>query len=38
MVTIFDPAIARQVEQTIPHCTVTSVADIVAPVLAGPVS
>lgn len=36
VVTIFDPAITRQVEQTIPHCVVTSVADIVAPVLAGP--
>ncbi len=35
VVTIFDPAIARQVEQTIPHCQVTSVADIVAPLLAG---
>lgn len=35
VVTIFDPAITRQVEQTIPHCTVTSVADVVAPVLAG---
>ncbi|MDA0179682.1 NAD-binding protein [Solirubrobacter phytolaccae] len=36
VVTIFDPAITRQVERTIPHCTVTSVADIVAPLLAGP--
>ena len=36
VVTIFDPAMARQVEQTIPHCTVTSVADIVAPTLAAP--
>lgn len=36
VVTIFDPAITRQVERTIPDCTVTSVADIVAPVLAGP--
>ncbi|MDA0168827.1 NAD-binding protein [Solirubrobacter taibaiensis] len=35
VVTIFDPAIARQVEQAIPHCEVTSIADIVAPVLAG---
>ena len=35
VVTIFDPAITRQVEQTIPGCEVTSVADIVAPVLAG---
>src|SRR5215217_7188998 len=36
VVTIFDPAMARQVEQTIPRCRVTSVADIVAPTLAGP--
>jgi voltage-gated potassium channel Kch len=36
VVTIFDPAMARQVEETIPHCQVTSVADIVAPTLAGP--
>ncbi len=36
VVTIFDPAMARQVEATIPHCRVTSVADIVAPTLAGP--
>ena len=35
VVTIFDPAIARQVERAITHCEVTSVADIVAPVLAG---
>src|SRR3954447_8753151 len=34
--TIFDPAMARQVRETIPDCEVTSVADIVAPVLAGP--
>jgi voltage-gated potassium channel Kch len=36
VVTIFDPAMARQVEETIPRCEVTSLADIVAPVLAGP--
>ncbi len=36
IVTIFDPAMARQVSETIPHCTVTSVAEIVAPMLAGP--
>src|SRR4051794_7194244 len=34
VVTIFDPAIAEQVRETIPNCTVTSVADIVAPALA----
>ena len=36
VVTIFDPAMARQVRETIADCTVTSVADIVAPTLAGP--
>jgi voltage-gated potassium channel Kch len=36
VVTIFDPAMARQVQETIPNCQVTSVADIVAPTLAGP--
>ena len=36
VVTVFDPAMARQVRETIPDCSVTSVADIVAPVLAGP--
>jgi hypothetical protein len=36
VVTIFDPAMARQVSETIPGCRVTSVADIVAPSLAGP--
>jgi voltage-gated potassium channel Kch len=36
VVTIFDPSMARQVEEMIPHCQVTSVADIVAPTLAGP--
>ncbi|MBE2316734.1 NAD-binding protein [Solirubrobacter sp. CPCC 204708] len=35
VVTIFDPAMARQVTETIPGCSVTSLADIVAPVLAG---
>jgi voltage-gated potassium channel Kch len=34
--TIFDPAMARQVRETIPDCEVTSVAGIVAPTLAGP--
>ena len=33
VVTIFDPAMARQVRETIPDCHVTSVADIVAPTL-----
>jgi Trk K+ transport system NAD-binding subunit len=36
VVTIFDPAMAAQVRSTIPDCTVTSVAEIVAPSLAGP--
>jgi hypothetical protein len=36
VVTIFDPAMARQVRETIEDCDVTSVADIVAPTLAGP--
>jgi Trk K+ transport system NAD-binding subunit len=36
VVTIFDPTMARQVSKTIPNCRVTSVADIVAPTLAGP--
>src|SRR5215203_216252 len=36
VVTIFDPAMARLVRETIPDCAVTSVADIVAPTLAGP--
>ncbi|HEX2411555.1 MAG TPA: NAD-binding protein [Solirubrobacteraceae bacterium] len=36
LVTIFDPTIAGQVEEAIEHCTVTSMADIVAPSLAGP--
>jgi Trk K+ transport system NAD-binding subunit len=36
LVTIFDPGIAKQIEETIPRCRVTSLADIVAPSLAGP--
>ena len=36
LVTIFDPGITRQVSETIPNCRVTSLADIVAPSLAGP--
>ena len=36
LVTIFDPGIAEQIADTIPNCTVTSLADIVAPTLAGP--
>ena len=36
LVTIFDPGIARQIADTVPNCRVTSVADIVAPSLAGP--
>jgi Trk K+ transport system NAD-binding subunit len=36
LVTIFDPGMAEQVADTIPNCTVTSLADIVAPTLAGP--
>jgi voltage-gated potassium channel Kch len=36
VVTVFDPAMAAQVRETIPRCVVTSVADIVAPSLAGP--
>src|SRR5262249_43966710 len=35
VVTVFDPAMARQLRETVPDCSVTSVADIVAPVLAG---
>ena len=38
VVTIFDPAMARQVRETIPDCRVTSVADIVAPTLGRAVS
>ena len=36
LVTIFDPTMAGQVERDIGHCEVTSMADIVAPSLAGP--
>jgi Trk K+ transport system NAD-binding subunit len=36
VVTIFDPGIAKQISETVPNCHVTSVADIVAPSLAGP--
>ncbi len=36
LVTIFDPTMAKQVEEQIEHCEVTSMADIVAPSLAGP--
>ena len=36
LVTIFDPGIAEQIADTVPNCTVTSLADIVAPTLAGP--
>jgi voltage-gated potassium channel Kch len=36
LVTIFDPTMAQQVEESIEHCEVTSMADIVAPSLAGP--
>ena len=34
--TIFDPATGRELEQEIGNCTITSLADIVAPSLAGP--
>ena len=37
LVTIFDPGIAEQIADTVPNCRVTSLADIVAPSLAGPV-
>src|SRR5688572_14457367 len=36
LVTIFDPTMAGQVKDAIEHCEVTSMADIVAPALAGP--
>ena len=36
LVTIFDPTMAREVRKSIEHCVVTSMADIVAPSLAGP--
>jgi voltage-gated potassium channel Kch len=34
--TIFDPAAGRELEEEIGNCTITSLADIVAPTLAGP--
>src|SRR5688572_26663633 len=34
--TIFDPATGRELEEEIGNCTVTSLADVVAPTLAGP--
>ncbi len=34
--TIFDPVTGRELEQEIDNCTITSLADIVAPSLAGP--
>jgi voltage-gated potassium channel Kch len=34
--TIFDPAAGRELEQEIGNCAITSLADIVAPTLAGP--
>ncbi len=36
LVTIFDPGIAEQIADAVPNCKVTSLADIVAPTLAGP--
>ena len=36
LVTIFDPTMADQVGEAIAHCTVTSMAEIVAPSIAGP--
>ena len=36
LVTIFDPTMAGEVRSQIAHCEVTSMADIVAPSLAGP--
>ncbi len=36
LVTIFDPTMAGQVDRDLEHCEVTSMADIVAPSLAGP--
>jgi siroheme synthase (precorrin-2 oxidase/ferrochelatase) len=36
LVTIFDPTMAGQVDADLEHCDVTSMADIVAPSLAGP--
>jgi voltage-gated potassium channel Kch len=34
--TIFDPETARELDEVIGNCTITSLADIVAPTLAGP--
>jgi hypothetical protein len=34
--TIFDPETGRELEDLIGNCTITSLADIVAPTLAGP--
>ena len=34
--TIFDPTTGRELEQEIGNCTITSLADVVAPTLAGP--
>jgi Trk K+ transport system NAD-binding subunit len=36
LVTIFDPTMAGQVDRELEHCEVTSMADVVAPSLAGP--
>jgi Trk K+ transport system NAD-binding subunit len=36
LVTIFDPTMAAQIDRELEHCEVTSLADIVAPSLAGP--
>src|SRR5215207_7734108 len=36
VVTIFDPVAGRELEQQIGNCTIASLADIVAPSLAGP--
>lgn len=36
LVTIFDPTMAAQVDRDVEHCEVTSMADVVAPSLAGP--
>ncbi len=36
LVTIFDPTTAKQVDRLVENCRVTSMADIVAPSLAGP--
>jgi hypothetical protein len=36
LVTIFDPTMASQVARDVEHCEVTSMADIVAPSIAGP--